>query len=367
MVDERCVKVTCEAVTLKLTLNAKQLKKSLEDAVITPFLTAYSKRAVCARVGSERIVRVEVDGTMLGDLSIPASVVLLKTETVDLDIFIRPAPASTLNDDPFSKPTFSTGTDTKANPPLPESKGGGNKGKVDFDDDGVSEVEKLKEQRRATRRAREANEKAEASGSSTSTTDAAAPGEARLSSGVRVRVFGLTSEAGKALNGLCGVVVRYLGAKGRYEVAMDSQVGKTINVQPTNLQIVETEQGSGNASDVAAMRGTTALEQLGAVELEAQSLAEKIRQEAEVVEVIEAEAQDAQALVATASVRVAALQATVGKLQSSLDGLELGEVEEEEARAAARTRRKAVHARLEGELLLSLSALRRSVELKRAA
>ena len=41
----KVVRVECNGVMLKLTLTAKQMKKPLADAVLRPFLKAYSKKA----------------------------------------------------------------------------------------------------------------------------------------------------------------------------------------------------------------------------------------------------------------------------------------------------------------------------------
>lgn len=44
MEDRACV-VSCDGVSLKLTLTPKMLKKPLDEAVLAPFLKAFSKKA----------------------------------------------------------------------------------------------------------------------------------------------------------------------------------------------------------------------------------------------------------------------------------------------------------------------------------
>ena len=71
-----------------VTLTAKQLQKPFDQAVIAPFLKAYSKR-VGAAATLEDVTCVKVDDVMIGDMTIAASVVLLTGETVDTEIFLR--------------------------------------------------------------------------------------------------------------------------------------------------------------------------------------------------------------------------------------------------------------------------------------
>ena len=52
--------VECLSVKLKLTLGEKLLQKSLQDAVVEPFLGAYKKRA--GPLTAEQLTSVEVDG-----------------------------------------------------------------------------------------------------------------------------------------------------------------------------------------------------------------------------------------------------------------------------------------------------------------
>ena len=209
---ERVARVTLGEVTLKLTVSGNGLKKTFGDAVIAPFLRAYAKRTGTP-VSLAQLARVEVDGEMLGDLGLAASVVLLTREPVDVDLILRAAdPEELIRADPFAAAAAGGSADNAAgahNARAPPAQG-----VVDFDEEGRSEVDKLKEARRDARRAREAA--------------AHAPGE-------RVRVVGLASEAGKSLNGRLAEVVRHLPEKGRWEVSVDGETG-TVNLLPDKMQ-----------------------------------------------------------------------------------------------------------------------------------
>lgn len=67
--------VECGPIQLKLTLTPKWLGKSLQDAVITPFLGAYNKRSA-VKLDVAELLRVEVDGTPVSDWSAPAESIL---------------------------------------------------------------------------------------------------------------------------------------------------------------------------------------------------------------------------------------------------------------------------------------------------
>ena len=195
--DERIAFVRLVDVELKLTIGAKGLKKPFGKAVIEPFLKAYAKRAD-ETVTLSQLSRVEVEGTMLGDLDIPTSVVLLANEPVSVELFARQQPdsatAEVLNSDPFAGDPFGGGDghgyshNARAPPPG---------GLVDFDEDGRSEVEKLKEARREKRKLKEAG---------------------AYHAGDRIRVSGLESATGRAFNGREGSVIRHVREKGRWEV-----------------------------------------------------------------------------------------------------------------------------------------------------
>ena len=166
MPNERKIRVTCGAVSLQLTLGAKLLAKPFDEAVIKPFLTAYAKRTG-EPAELSRVARVEVDEEMLGDTSIGASVVLLKNETVDAEIFLRPIEvqeslrANEISADPFaplpailpctSGGATASGRTLAAPPPRDMSKD-----TVDFDEDNLTPIERLKRERRAARERGEA-------------------------------------------------------------------------------------------------------------------------------------------------------------------------------------------------------------------
>ena len=83
--DERSVNVKADgkafgfsALTLKLTLTEKQIKKPLAIAVVVPFLKAFAKKCGGRLFGPDDIEKITVDGTTLSDFSIASSVVLMK-------------------------------------------------------------------------------------------------------------------------------------------------------------------------------------------------------------------------------------------------------------------------------------------------
>ena len=82
----------------------------------------------------------------------------------------------------------------------------------------VSQVRVLdpEEAKAVRRRLNEANVKA--SGRANPEREAVDMEDRAYSPGDQITVFGLESEAGKAINGRCGEVVRYLPEKGRFEV-----------------------------------------------------------------------------------------------------------------------------------------------------
>ena len=362
MLAERSTLVKLDAVSLKLTLNDKLLRKPFDQAVLSPFLKAYAKRAGTA-VTLDQISCVKVDGVILGDLSIAASIVLLTTEAVDTEIILlhpdlrRPAP-------PNPKPSFeynpfgavSDGPAARAPPGAPLA---------DFDEDGRSDVERLKEARRAAREAREA-----------------AAAAAGLSVGERVVVCGLQSDTGRAMNGLQGVVVGWIAEKQRWEVRLDgAEAHKTINLKPENARPLQPrpparqdEAGEGGAEAPPAAPAAPASsasvapssEPSAARALEAQLEAllaaegdEAIRREvaelrASLAQVDEEDVEAAEEL-GELRERATALRGRLAARQAALDEVDLSSLEAE-ARQAARGRRKAACAELE-TLLPEVQAL----------
>lgn len=337
---ERSTVVSCGDVSLKLTLTAKQLSKPFDQAVLAPFLKAYSKKTG-ATVSVDHITCVKVDDVMLGDPTIAASVVLLKGEAVDTEIFLRnvqaPKPAFEYN--PFG--AAKDGASARAPPPGTATK--------DFDEDDRSEVEKIKEARRAARAAKLAEEAEKA----------AATPETPLSVGERVVVCGLQSETGREMNGLHGVILGWVADKERWELQLDShQPGKTINVRPANMRSLGEAPAPAPAAaegaaptDGAASAGDTAessavLERLSAASSEVASLeaeAGAVRTAFGQLDFEDVEAADEAEEVAR---RASALSTALGKLQASLDEVDLSGLDDA-ARPAAREQRKAASARLE--------------------
>ena len=351
MLAERSTLVKLDAVSLKLTLNDKLLRKPFDQAVLSPFLKAYAKRAGTA-VTLDQISCVKVDGVILGDLSIAASIVLLTTEAVDTEIILlhpdlRRAP-------PIPKPSFeynpfgavSDGPAARAPPGASLD---------DFDEDGRSDVERLKEARRAAREAREA---------------AAAAG---LSVGERVVVCGLQSDTGRAMNGLQGVVVGWIAEKQRWEVRLDgAEAHKTINLKPENARPLErrapppepeappaapassssaapsSEAGAGEAGAALALEALLSAEGDDALGQEVAGLRTALSR----VDEDDVEAVDELGELGECA---AALRGKLAARQASLDEVDLSALEDE-ARQAARGMRKAACARLE-TLLPDVQAL----------
>jgi len=62
---EMKLRVCCGEVSIKTTLDAKWLSRSLADAVVAPFLTVYNKRVRVPRT-IEDLVEIHADGAKLG-------------------------------------------------------------------------------------------------------------------------------------------------------------------------------------------------------------------------------------------------------------------------------------------------------------
>ena len=361
MLAERSTLVKLDAVSLKLTLNDKLLRKPFDQAVLSPFLKAYAKRAGTA-VTLDQISCVKVDGVILGDLSIAASIVLLTTEAVDTEIILLhpdlrrgapPNPKPSFEYNPFG--AVSDGPAARAPPGAPLA---------DFDEDGRSDVERLKEARRAAREAREA-----------------AAAAAGLSVGERVVVCGLQSDTGRAMNGLQGVVVGWIAEKQRWEVRLDgAEAHKTINLKPENARPLqprppatqdEAEEGGAEAPPAAPAAPASSASvapssEASAAQLEAQLEAllaaeadEAIRREvaelrASLAQVDEEDVEAAEEL-GELRERATALRGRLAARQAALDEVDLSSLEAE-ARQAARGRRKAACAALE-TLLPEVQAL----------
>ena len=107
--------VSCGSVTLKLTLNAKILAKSLKDGCITPFLGAYNKKYPDAEpLTADALSRVEVDGIIIASIdAIGGSLLLKDTHKVELFPPGSPEPTAAASTAPMPTPA-------PAAPPAPE-------------------------------------------------------------------------------------------------------------------------------------------------------------------------------------------------------------------------------------------------------
>ena len=364
--SERKIKVSCGEVTLQLTLTSKLLAKSFEEAVLKPFLKAYSKRTD-EDADVNRVARVEVDEEMLGDHSIPASVVLLARETVSAEVFLRPLEveqamrANELISDPF------------AVPPAEVMRGGASAGgrtvhapaprdisqdKVEFDEDNLTPVEKLKKERREAREARERLEKAAAASAVLQdVSDALVPG-------MHVRVEGLTSAAGSQMNGRAGVTVSWKADKERWEIRLDGEEG-TMNVKPVNLvQVAAAAPPAAPATPAASPAANGGAAALAVLERAEASIAQLDLALRELSRGIGDLSTADGAADADGSFRAAARQllsghaAAINKLMAGLDELALGEVSDAAVCATARARKKAAAVTLEASLLPLCRTLR---------
>ena len=409
MADERKIRVSCGDVTLQLTLGSKLLAKPFEEAVLKPFLKAYAKRTGESAPMS-RVARVEVDEEMLGDHTIAASVVLLARETVDAEVFLRPVEvdealrANELCADPFAPPPEivpgGTGGGTAGgrtvHAPAPRDL---SKDKVEFDEDNLTPIEKLKKERREARAARERLEAqaaasavlqdadADAAGRAAGATKAAgsaggageagtssaasagAPKGAAIAVGARVRVAGLTSEKGREMNGCVGDVVAWRAEKDRWEVRLDGAEG-TVNVREANLEVAASSTpppAAQSAPSAAASAGgggdaasAPALSRLAQTEAQVAALGASIaelRQRAEGSLAPGAAPAAAAADRAAARQQLSALLASINREMAGLDDLMLGDISDSATRDGARARKKAAAATLEGTLLPAARAL----------
>jgi len=96
----KVVRVECNGVMLKLTLTAKQMKKPLADAVLRPFLKAYSKKAeppIDPPLDISNVRKVTLDSDSLRSLQVLNDVHIYSTEAVlekmrgdiDFEVFLK--------------------------------------------------------------------------------------------------------------------------------------------------------------------------------------------------------------------------------------------------------------------------------------
>ena len=329
MPDERKIRVTCGTVSLQLTLGAKLLAKPFDEAVIKPFLTAYVKRTG-EPAELSRVARVEVDEEMLGDTSIGASVVLLKNETVDAEIFLRPIEAqhtlraNEISADPFaplpeilpSSGGASAGGRTLAAPPPRDM----SKDTVDFDEDNLTPIERLKRERRAAR------ERGEAASSIEILKQAAAT----------------------------SLVLQEVDAT---SVGASAAAQATVNAKPTSPQAAVPAMPQPTPPTpppppppplaVAASAANAATDALD----EAESAVARLSAElAALTDACEDGAATGEAQREEASKRAAALLSQVGRVIQALDDVAMGHLADSD-REDARARKKRAVATLEGTLL----------------
>ena len=191
---------------LKLTLTPKQLEKKFRDAVLAPYLKAYSKKK-----GEDPVltpddvfsVTIDSDGQTklkeLDDMYIYSAADTLRgcVGDVDIDVYLkkdRPPPP-------------------KKEPPPPKPK---------------EEEDKPKR-------------------------------EEKLPVGARVEIHGLTSAAGSALNGLHGHIETWHEGNGRYDVKLE-QDERVVSCKPANVSLTaHSERSAGESPDRNRRPSTPAL------------------------------------------------------------------------------------------------------------
>ena len=104
-----------------------------------------------------------------------------------------------------------------------------------------------------------------------------------------------------------------------------------------------------------------ALEKLAATETKTDALALELA-----VTIVGLQAKDFAPDVDALAARAALFMAAVGELQSLMDAIDIGEIEDMDARAAARERRKKINGRVEVELEPAVQALSKAVAARRA-
>lgn len=183
---ERSVRVECNGTMLKLTLTPKQLQKPFKDAVLAPYLKAYSKkRGEDPPLGPDDVFQVTIDSEgqkklkTLDNIYIDSAEYCLRdcNGEIDIDVYLK-------RDQP---------------PPKPREKW------LTGDNDKKAEVEDV-------------------------------PKGERLPDGARVEIFGLTSEAGRALNGLHGHVECWHANKGRYDVKVEGEE-RIVSAKHSNVRL----------------------------------------------------------------------------------------------------------------------------------
>ena len=333
MPEERKIRVTCGAVSLQLTLGAKLLAKPFDEAVIKPFLTAYAKRTG-EPAELSRVARVEVDEEMLGDTSIGASVVLLKNETVDAEIFLRPIEvqeslrANEISADPFAPlpeilPSTSGGATasgrTLAAPPPRDM----SKDTVDFDEDNLTPIERLKRERRAAR------ERGEAASSIEILKQAAA-------ATVVLQEVDATS-AGTSAAAQAAVSAKPTSSQAAVPAMPQPPQAPPPPPPPPPLPPLAVAASAANAATDALDEAESAVARLSA-ELAA------------LTDACEDGAATGEAQREEASKRAAALLSQVGRVIQALDDVAMGHLADSD-REDARARKKRAVATLEGTLL----------------
>ena len=207
-VDERKLRVECNGVVLKLTLSAKQMSKPFADAVLAPFLKAYSKKkGLEPPVQVEQVAQVTMDSDDQTSLKVLHDIRLydvhhhLKGAKGDVEFEIFLQGSSQVQMEWKRKGAAAAASGAAPPPPPPKETPPPPPPKDESDDDRAPPP----------------------------------TARAKFDEGEFVQIHGLTSEAGKALNGLQGRIGTYHADKERFDVIIDGQE-RTVSAKPANLR-----------------------------------------------------------------------------------------------------------------------------------
>lgn len=232
------VRVECDDVTLKLTLTSKLQKKPFKEAVLIPFLKAYSSRKglLDAPKTLDDIQSVHVDQEYLTDLSLAANVVMLGRGVRDVEVFLKDPEAEARKARQKAAEKAEEERLAKEAEDLKDVLEVGARVEMhDLASDRVKElngrtarlVEWVEEKKRWLVKLNDADDD--------DFLVSIKPANLRRPAGAKVEIHGLESEAGQKLNGLRGTVVGFSVNRGRYDVEVPGRTSY-LAVRPRYLR-----------------------------------------------------------------------------------------------------------------------------------
>lgn len=234
--EEMQVRVECDDVTLKLTLSAKMQKKPFHAAVLTPFLKAYSTKTNADPVKTlDDIVSVHVDQEYLKDLELPANIVMIGRGVRDVEVYLKDPEEEARKE---RKKAAEKAEEERLAKEAEDAKEELEKGcRVEIHDLAGERYRKLNG--REARLVEWVEEKGRWNCKLNDDDDdfmvALKPANLRRPVDAKVEIFGLTSDQGKALNGLRGKVIGYSVNRGRYDVEVPGRAS-TLAIRPRYLK-----------------------------------------------------------------------------------------------------------------------------------